>query len=268
MLAVMHARSAGALPYIVIGVLLLGIRASVPRSPRPSLRLLRELLVLFPFVLWYFAARGLAAERPALAKANAGIVIGWERALGIFNEVDLQHALLAWTPAIDLVNWMYIWGHWPIIIATFVWLGVQHPDAMPRYRNALIASGLVGFAIFFLFPVAPPRFLPQLGFIDTITLRSRAYRVLQPPALEDLYASMPSLHVGWNLLMGIALARESTHWPIRALGVALPFVMFAAVLLTANHYFLDGLAGAALVAVSYWWACTRERQQRATQRTK
>jgi PAP2 superfamily len=252
----------GPLPYVVAGVLLLAIRAAVPRSPRRSLRLLRELLLLIPFVLWYFAARGLAAERPALATAHAAIVIGWERTLGIFHEVQLQRAWLAWPPGIDLVNWMYIWGHWPIIIATFVWLGVQHPDALPRYRNAMIMSGLVGFAIFFVYPVAPPRYLPQYGFIDTITLRSRAYRVLQPPSLEDLYASMPSLHVGWNLLMGIALVRESKHRATRALGIALPIVMFAAVVLTANHYFLDGLAGAAIVLASYWWAATRERRER------
>lgn len=86
--------------------------------------------------------------------------------------------------------------------------------------------------------------------MDTVTLHSRAYRVLQPPTLTDLFASMPSLHVGWNLLMGIALARESTHPAARVFGLLMPAAMFAAVVLTANHYLLDGVAGSALVLAS------------------
>ena len=92
--------------------------------------------------------------------------------------------------------------------------------------------------------MAPPRFLD--GFVDTVTLNSNAYRVLQPPSLTNQYAAMPSLHVGWNLLMGIALYRHATARPVKLFGVLMPVAMYAATVLTANHFLLDGLAGSAV----------------------
>ena len=69
------------------------------------------------------------------------------------------------------------------------------------------------------FPVAPPR-LMDLGFVDTVTLRAEAYRVLQPPSLTNQYAAMPSFHVGWDLLVGIALVREGRRTWTRVVGTA------------------------------------------------
>jgi hypothetical protein len=91
--------------------------------------------------------------------------------------------------------------------------------------------------------------MEEYGFVDTLLLRSRAYRVLQPAAMTDLYASVPSLLVGWNLVMGIALVRESSHAVVRAFGMVMPPVM-AALVLTANHYLLDVVIGVALVVAS------------------
>ncbi len=84
------------------------------------------------------------------------------------------------------------------------------------------------------------------GFVDTVTERSEAYRVLQPPAFVNQYAAMPSLHFGWNLLVGIAIFRHSNHIIGKIIGVALPVFMFASIVLTANHYIIDGLAGGSL----------------------
>jgi hypothetical protein len=89
-----------------------------------------------------------------------------------------------------------------------------------------------------------------LGFEDTVTLRSHSYRVLQPSALTNPYAAMPSLHFGWNLLVGIAIARHARLALIRLLGVVMPALMLAAIVLTANHYILDGLAGGSLAVGS------------------
>jgi hypothetical protein len=97
--------------------------------------------------------------------------------------------------------------------------------------------------------MAPPRFIDAYGFVDTITLHSSSYRVLQPPSLVNQYAAMPSLHCGWDLLIGIAIAR---HAPprLRWIGCVLPVAMVSAVVLTANHYILDAVAGMALVVAS------------------
>ncbi|MGE0309384.1 MAG: phosphatase PAP2 family protein, partial [Acidimicrobiia bacterium] len=117
-------------------------------------------------------------------------------------------------------------------------------------RNAMFISGAIGLVIFATYPVAPPRLLPPgSGFIDTVTQWSTSYRVLQPPSLVNKYAAMPSLHAGWNLLVGIALWHAFTSKRVRTFAVASPLLMAFAVVATANHYVIDAIAGAALSLV-------------------
>ena len=113
----------------------------------------------------------------------------------------------------------------------------------------MLLSGAVGVVCFVLLPTAPPR-LANPEFLDTIVERTNAYRVMQPPALTNQYAAIPSLHFGWNLLMGIALVRETRHPLLRALGWAMPVPMAFATIATANHYVLDVLVGGALVVAA------------------
>jgi hypothetical protein len=148
---------------------------------------------------------------------------------------------------VTAVNWIYIWGHWPAIAGVLVWLHRTRRDAYRLMRNAIFVSGAIGLVIFAAYPVAPPR-LSGLGFVDTVTEHSNSYRVLQPPALANKYAAVPSLHVGWNLLVGVFLWRHGRRHLVRALGLASPVMMFAAVVLTANHYVIDGLLGLAVAA--------------------
>jgi hypothetical protein len=239
-----------AAPFLLIAILSLAIRAVLPRTDRRPFPLLREILLILPVVLLYFVAHGLAQVRPQEAMAHAERLISLERELGIFHEPEFQAFVLRHTLLLDLANWNYMYGHWPVLIATMVWLGYTHPKRLALYRNALILSGVIGIGFFLVYPVAPPRFLTSFGFVDTIALRSHAYRALEPPAFTDVYASMPSLHVGWNLLMGIALAREATRAAARWFGRLMPIAMYATVVVTANHYFLDGVVGSAIVVVS------------------
>ena len=99
----------------------------------------------------------------------------------------------------------------------------------------MIISGLIGFVFFAVVPMAPPRFvLPEI--VDTVTESSSGYRALQPPALTNQYAALPSLHFGWNLLLGIVLFQATTRIPVRAFAVGMPVAMAFAVVATANHY--------------------------------
>jgi hypothetical protein len=248
-----------AAPFLLIAVLSLALRALLPRTDR-RLLLLREVLLILPVALLYFVAHGLAQVRPQEAAAHAERLIGLEQALGVFQEPEIQRFVLAHILLIDLANWNYMWGHWPVLIATIVWLGHTHPKRLAIYRNAMILSGVIGIGFFLAYPVAPPRLMTSFGFVDTIALRSHAYRALEPPAFTDVYASMPSLHVGWNLLMGIALAREATHPVLRWLGWLMPIAMYVTVVVTANHYLLDGIVGAAIVALSLVVAVRRPRE--------
>jgi hypothetical protein len=167
------------------------------------------------------------------------------RAIGIFIEPRLQRLIIDHSLLVDLVNWIYIWAHWPVILIFVVWMWTRHHDDYPIYRNAVLLSGAAGMVVFALYPLAPPRLLPDLGMVDTVTIRSHSYRVLQPPSLTNLYASMPSLHFGWNLLVGVAIVRHANMLAGRIIGGILPIAMFSAIILTANHYIIDGIAGAA-----------------------
>lgn len=206
----------------------------------------RQTTIVAVATLLYFLVRGFIANHTSRAFAHAGDVVDFERSVGLFHEPALQRWALdtGWVGAI--VNKIYIFGHWPVIIATLIWLLARHRRELVVYRNAMLISGGIGLIIFTLYPVAPPRFLHELGFVDTVTLHTHAYRVLQPPQFTNEYAAMPSLHVGWNLLMGVALIRHARLVLLRAFGVVMPLLMYAATVLTANHLLIDGVAGSAL----------------------
>jgi hypothetical protein len=234
-------------PFIVIIVAVLAVRFFLPPVATPKQALLAEITLLLPAGLLYFLVRGLVDARASEAIANAWRIIDFERDIGISFESDLQEILLRSLTIETVVNWIYIWLHWPVVIGTMIWLIARRPHERYRvYRNAFLLSGAIGMFIFAIYPVAPPRLVPGLGLEDTVTLHSHSYRVLQPPALTNPYAAMPSLHFGWNLLFGIALVRESHNRLVHAFGIMMPVLMYLAIVLTANHYVVDGLVGGVL----------------------
>lgn len=233
-------------PLIGVGFLLLLAlwwRKSSDTTPR---QLFGELLIVVPAYFAYFIVRGLVEAKEGQAFKRAVDIIELEQTLGIFWEPDLQNYIMRSDWLVNVANWTYIWGHWPVIVFAAIWLFLLHREAYSIYRNAFLISGGIGLLIFYLLPVAPPRFMDAWGFVDTITERSQAYRVLQPPAFVNQYAAMPSLHFGWNLLVGIAIVRHTSSLVFKAFGVALPILMFASIVLTANHYIIDGIAGGIL----------------------
>jgi hypothetical protein len=223
----------------------------------------REAGIIGIAVFLYFYVRGLVDAKRDIAIAHSTDIVDVEKALGIFHESFLQDQVMEQSWMVAVLNWIYIYGHWPVVVGTLIWLVWRHPAEYGRYRNAMLISGAAGLVIFATYPVAPPRFLPGLGFWDSVTAESSSYRVLQPPSLTNPYAAMPSLHFGWNLLMGIAWIRLA-RLPIgKIFGWLMPPLMFAAIVLTANHYFLDGIAGGSL-AVLGLLAASRVHQRQLT----
>ncbi len=213
--------------------------------------LARQVAFVGAAVLLYFVVRGLTQGNVDDAVAHGLAVLRLEDRLGVDWEAWAQGLILGRPVLVDLVNWIYIWGHWPVIAATLVWLHHAHRRHYLLLRNAMFLSGAAGLVIFASYAVAPPRLL-GVDLVDTVTLHSTSYRVLQPPALVNKYAAMPSLHVGWNLLVGVTLFQVARRWPLRVFAVASPMLMAMAVVLTANHYVLDGVAGAALSLAGLW----------------
>jgi len=213
-------------------------------------------------VATYFGVRGLTAGSPEVARDHAEDVLALERQLGLDVEAGVQDLLVEVDVLTTLANWIYIWGHWPVIALTMVWLAIQNRRVFLRLRNAMIASGLLGLCVYTTYPVAPPRLMGD-QYVDTITQQSQSYRVLQPPAFVNQYAAMPSLHVGWDLLVGLAIVAAAGSVLLRAVGRLMPLLMAAATVLTANHYLLDVIAGAAFGLAGWGIALLLERRRDA-----
>jgi membrane-associated phospholipid phosphatase len=208
----------------------------------------RELGLVAAGFLVYFGVRAVTQGSHAEAAENARALISLERSLGIYWEPSIQAAITGHHWLVTLMNWVYIWGHWPLIAAVAAWLFTRHPEAFRRTRTAFFVSGAIGMVFFILFPAAPPR-LVDADFMDTVARYSHAYRALQPPSLVNRYAAFPSLHFGWDLLIGLALVTNARSLAGRALGVAMPVAMAVAVVLTANHWIIDVVAGALIALV-------------------
>ena len=202
----------------------------------------------------YFLVRGFTEGGVARATDNANLIVDLEKALGMYWEP-------AWQDLIDgsgfltrAANSIYIYGHWPVIACVAVWLAHRHRGRYLITRNAFLISGGMGLIVFVLFPAAPPRLVPELAILDTVTLHTNAYRVLQPPALTNQYAAMPSLHLGWNVLISLAVWVETRSIWVRVPAFALPVAMTFAVVATGNHYILDAIIGVAVALAGLWVA--------------
>lgn len=233
-----------------------------PRGAPGRPNLLIELSLVGGAILLYFFVRGLTEGGVAGAVAHAEQILRFEQALGLDVELTVQQAVADRRWIVTGANWVYIWGHWPVIVATLVWLGRTRPASYRSLRNAMFVSGGIGLVIFALYPVAPPRLIDR-PFVDTVTELSHSYRVLQPPALVNKFTAMPSLHVGWNLLVGVFVWRHARHRIVRWLGVLSPVLMTVAVVLTANHYVVDAFAGMALAIVGLHLAETGRQVDRS-----
>ncbi len=216
-------------------------------QPSLWLTLIEFALILF-VTLAYFLTRGLVRGRESDAVAYANNVVNIERALHLAPERAIQQVTLHHEWLLQFANNFYLYGHLPVLIAVAVWLYWWRPWAYPWFRNAFLISALLGLSIYVLLPVAPPRFMP--GFVDTMALYGFNVDGSAAGPLYNPYAAMPSLHVGWSLLAGIAMIAAARSWWLKAAGIALPVLMSFAVIMTGNHYLLDVVAGAAVVLVS------------------
>ena len=221
-----------------------------------------QVVIVVTAALLYFGVRGLTEGNEQLAVRNAERILRIEDGIGLAVEGSMQALILESRILVTLANWVYIWGHWPVIISVLAWLFVRHRVHYQLLLRSMLISGAIGLFMFALYPVSPPRLMPGDEFVDTVTELSRSYRVLQPPALVNKYAALPSLHVGWNLLVGIVVFRASRGVALRVFAVASPVLMMTAVVVTGNHYVVDGLVGSLVAGVGLICAEAVSRRDR------
>ena len=202
--------------------------------------------------LIYFGVRMLTKGAEVAAFKNAYDLLTFESTLGLDLEAWSQSAVLDYHWMVTFFNWVYIWLHWPVVLGALVLLYHYNRHRYTLMRNAMLISGALGLVFFAFFPVAPPRFID--GFTDTVTELSTSYKYLQPPSVVNKYAALPSFHVGWNVLACVVLFRSVKSVPVRIFAVASPLLMSIAVVLTGNHWVVDGFVGTALAMIGLYAA--------------
>lgn len=218
-----------------------------------------ELLLLGLVYGAYSGGRLLARGDVGLAVDHGLAILRLEELLAMdlerpLNRLFTEHAALG-IPA----DFVYASLHYLVTPAVLVWLYRRRPQQYRFARSWLMISTLLGLVGFALVPTCPPRLLDAShGFVDTMARYSDygwwGAEASAPRGLGSFtnqFAAMPSLHVGWALWCGVMLWRYGRHPLLRALGAAYPVLTTIVVMGTANHYFLDAVAGAAVMGAGY-----------------
>ncbi|WP_161789667.1 phosphatase PAP2 family protein [Phaeacidiphilus oryzae] len=206
--------------------------------------------MLLLFALWEFAGQwSLGQGDDAVARGQA--IWGAERALRLPSEAWLQSALLPQHWLIQGANYYYAVMHFGVMIGFLLWVFLRHRSAYPRVR-ALLVTVTGASLLVQLLPVAPPRLVSGTGMVDTgLAYGQSVYAGAGAAGVTaDGLAAMPSVHVAWCVLVAacvLSVSRSRWRW-LALLHVALTVLV---VVVTANHYWLDGVAGAALVAAAW-----------------
>jgi hypothetical protein len=203
--------------------------------PRPSWW---SQLAVIAVLLWvYDAINNLSPVRRAAAVAHGVSVVHLEHRLHLDHELGVNHWLAVHLTIGRVLGDYYDILHFAVTLSLFGWLWWRHPARFRLLRNALAGINVIGFAVFWLFPVAPPRMLVSFGYVD-IVAATHALGAWSSGALASQaneYAAMPSLHVAWALWCVFAVWAFRRDRASRIAAVVYVVVTAVVVIATANH---------------------------------
>jgi hypothetical protein len=227
--------------------------------PQGWLDALRQLSLFATAYFAYRLVRGLVSSvgDANAAFAHARSLISIERGLHLFVEPSIQ----AWASGshfvMVLASWLYVNAQGSITIAALLYLYLRHNRNFYFVRNMFLIAMAIALVGYTVFPTAPPRFMPEWGFIDTVadlTPVNVSHTSTSMSTLFNPYAAVPSMHVAFALMIGWPLALLARSSVVRVLWVVYPFVMTFVIVVTANHFILDALLGALTACASAWGA--------------
>jgi hypothetical protein len=251
--------SAAFLAVVAVGIrlaarfrIMAGLRA--PDGPRALSRgwtagaaLAWEAALLFAlYGLWQFAG-SFTVMSPAGALPRARWLWHAERLVHLPSETSVQRLFLPHPVLVQAFNLYYDILHFPVLGACLIWLYVAHRDRYPQIRTTVVLFTMISLLIQFI-PVAPPRMLPAAGMVDTAVKYGQSVYSWHGGFDADQLSAMPSVHVGWALIIAIAVITVSrSRW--RWLAAGYPLLTTLAVVVTANHFWLDGIVAGLLVVM-------------------
>jgi hypothetical protein len=219
-------------------------------SRRATLRaFFAEALLIALLITIYQGVRHLAIGHFGEAIHHAEWVWRLERAIYLPSEATLQRWVLTWPDAARLANLYYVGVHFPGTTVALVWLFLRHRAVYLRTRTELVLLTSAGLIVHVFFPLAPPRLVPDLRMVDTMLAVGPSAYSSPNTGFANQYAAMPSLHIGWAILVAVGVLRATrSRW--RWLVLLHPLLTTTVVVVTANHYWLDGIVAALLLGLS------------------
>jgi hypothetical protein len=197
----------------------------------------------------YKLARGLVVGNTKEADRHAGQLVALERSLHLFVEGKVQHAADALPGLVGLLGVAYLTLHLAVTAVILLWLHQRRPRAFPFVRTTLLFASALALVGFLAYPTAPPR-LAGIGIADSVSSGHVNLNHGLVSSLYNPYAAVPSLHVGYALIVATGLLRYGGGRLVRTLGTLYPAFVLFAVVATGNHFFLDAAAGALVAALA------------------
>ncbi len=216
-------------------------------SVRHSLR--AEAAVVLVLYSLYELARGMVVGNAAEAVRHARQLVTLERSTGLFIEERTQDAAHVFPGLIDLLSTSYLTFHLAVTVVVLLWLHRRHPAAFPLVRTTLVLASGLALVGYLAYPTAPPR-LSGIGITDTVSGGHIDLNSGLVSSLYNPYAAVPSMHIGYALVVAASLLRYGRRVAVRVVGALYPPFVLLVVVATGNHFLLDALAGAAVVGVA------------------
>jgi PAP2 superfamily len=224
------------------------------------------------FAAAYFAyrlVRGLVEGDANAAFAHARDVISLELSLHVFVEPSIQAWASGSRTLMDFLSWLYVNAQTTVTVSALVYLYLRHNRSFYFVRNMFVIAMFVALVGYTVFPTAPPRFMPEWGFIDSVanvTGVHVSHASASLNALVNPYAAVPSMHVCFALMIGWPLALLARHRVVKVVWFLYPFLMAFVIIATANHFIFDAILGALTAGLSAYGATWLARARPAAWR--
>ena len=221
-----------------------------------------EVAFIAAYYAIYSAIRNLNEGGTSVARHHALQIIGFQAHLSLNVEHQIQQWALHFTPFVVACNYFYGSLHFVVTAGVLFYLYTRWRDDYPLWRNAMAVATALALLGFIFFPLMPPRLLPaHYGFVDTLA-KYPTFWSFKSGAINKIsnqYAAMPSVHCAWALFCACALVPRLRHRWAKVLAGIYPLFTVTAIVVTANHYVVDALAGFTALGLGYLISrlCTR-----------
>ncbi|MFN2616178.1 MAG: phosphatase PAP2 family protein [Thermoleophilaceae bacterium] len=218
--------------------------------PHGWLDALRQLLLFGGAYYVYRIVRGVVDGQAGIAFEHARQLVNAERGLGLFFEPGLQSWVKDHDWLITPANWMYVNSHFVVTTTFLIWLYLARNHAYYYVRNMFVIAMGLALVGYLVYPAAPPRFLPEWGFSDTVASLVGQSAENGADVLYNPFAAVPSMHVAFALMIAVPAILLVKRRVLKLLWGVYPAIVTFVVVVTGNHFWLDAALGTGVAIVS------------------